>query len=68
MTTRRIILALAGGALLFAIATAAVAVSLFFTIGSLDTPRTNLMVLFLAFSVLLVLAALIVRRQEKSHL
>ena len=68
MTTRRIILVLAGGALLFAIATAAVAVSLFFTIGSLDTPRTNLMVLFLAVSVLLVLAALIVRRQEKSHL
>ena len=68
MTTRRIILVLAGGALLFAIATAAVAVSLFFTIGSLDTPRTNLMVLFLAFSVLLVLAALIVRRQEKSPL
>ena len=68
MTTRRIILVLAGGALLFAIATAAVAVSLFFTIGSLDTPRTNLMVLFLAVSVLLVLAALIVRRQEKSPL
>jgi len=68
MTTRRIILVLAGGALLFAIATAAVAVSLFFTIGSLDTPRTNLMVLFLAFSILLVLAALIVRRQEKSPL
>jgi len=68
MTTRRIVIVLAGGALLLAIAGGVVAVSLLFATGGVDTARTNLMVWCLSISVLLILAALIVSRREKSHL
>ena len=68
MTTRRIVIVLVGGAFLFAIATAAVAVPIFFATGGVDTVRTSLVVVFALFAVLLSLAALIVRRREKSHL
>ena len=68
MTTRRIVIVLAGGALLFAIATAAVALSVFFAGGVVDTVRTNLVVLLALFTTLLSLAALMVRGREKSHL
>ena len=68
MTTRRIVIVLAGGALLLAIAGGGVAVSLLFATGGVDTARTNLMVWCLSISVLLILAALVVSRREKSHL
>ena len=68
MTTRRIVIVLASGAFVFAIATAAVAVPVFFASGGVDAARTNLVVVFALFTVLLILAALIVRRREKSHL
>ena len=68
MTTRRIVIVLAGGALLLAIAGGVVAVSLLFATGGVDTARTNLMVWCLSISVLLILAALVVGRREKSHL
>ena len=68
MTTRRIVIVLAGGAFLFAIATAAVAVPVFFASGGVDAARTNLVVVFALFTVLLSIAALIVDRREKSHL
>ena len=68
MTTRRIVIVLAGGAFLLAIAGGVVAVSLLFATGGVDTARTNLMVWCLSISVLLILAALVVSRREKSHL
>jgi hypothetical protein len=68
MTTRRIVIVLAGGALLLAIAGGVVAVSLLFATGGVDTARTNLMVWCLSISVLLIRAALSVSRREKSHL
>jgi len=68
MTTRRIVIVLAGGALLFAIATAAVALSVIFAGGVVDTVRTNLVVMLALFTMLLSLAALNVRRREKTHL
>jgi len=39
-----------------------------FATGGVDTARTNLMVWCLSISVLLILAALVVSRREKSHL